>query len=120
MDEYNVLPMENRAKPSVSIYPMSQIYKRLIWIVPHFDIGLIATRSIKTSVEIENHFGIFYSLLALKSTICKAQPNKYLSSSRRLNKTMTLIIEINYCKHGDGEDSAGCQSGLFGWRDLND
>jgi hypothetical protein len=58
MEDYNVLPMENRVKPSVSIYPMSQIYKRLIWIMPHFGIGLIIPRSIKITVEMKNHLGL--------------------------------------------------------------
>jgi len=40
MEDYNVLPMDNRAKPIVSIYPMSQIYKRSIWIVPPFRANL--------------------------------------------------------------------------------
>jgi len=69
MEDYTVLSMENRAKPSVSIYPLSQFYKRLMWIVPYFGIGLI-TGSIKISVEMKNHLGIFYSFSLYKNTKC--------------------------------------------------
>ena len=48
---------------------MSQIYKRLIWIVAHCAKGLIVTNSTKTSVEMKNYLGILRSLLALQKII---------------------------------------------------